>query len=66
MKYRTDLILGEAFHFQDSGLSVLNVCIFIFDGVRVKKKKENSITAQRWNKAFTRILQGPERLAERA
>ena len=42
MKYRTDLILGEAicilifFRFPDSGLSVLNVCIFIFDGVTVK------------------------------
>ena len=35
------------------------VCIFIFDDVTVKKK-ENSITAQKWNKAFTRILQGPE------
>ena len=30
MNYRTDLILGEAFHFQDSGLSVLNGLHFYF------------------------------------
>ena len=41
MKYRTDLILGEAFcififfYFIDSGLSVM-VCNFIFDCVTVK------------------------------
>ena len=42
MKYRTDLILGEAFlyiyllSFPDSGLSVLNGLHFCFDGVTVK------------------------------
>ena len=40
MKYRTDLILGEDFHFQDSGLSVLNGLLFYFDGVTVKNKRE--------------------------
>ena len=42
MKYRRDLILGEAFcififfHFPDSGLSLLNDLRLIFDGVTVK------------------------------
>ena len=41
MKYRRDLILGEAFcvfifsHFPDSGLSQLNDLLLIFDGVTV-------------------------------
>ena len=42
MKYRRDLILGEAlcifilFRFLDSGLSVLNDLHLFFDGVTVK------------------------------
>ena len=42
MNYHTDLIFGEAFcififfHFSDSGISVLTVCILIFDGKTVK------------------------------
>ena len=42
MKYRRDLILGEAFcififfHFPVSGLSLLNDLPLIFDGVTVK------------------------------
>ena len=48
MKYCTDLILGKAFciliffYFPDSRLSVLNDCIFIFDGVTVRA--ENSLS----------------------
>ena len=47
MKYRRDLILGEAFcififfHFPDSGLSLLNDLLLIFDGVTVKTEKRN-------------------------
>ena len=42
MKYRTDLILGEAFcififfYSPDFGLGIFYGCIFIFDGVTVK------------------------------
>ena len=41
MNYHTDLIFGEDFcififfHFSDSGISVLTVCIVIFDGITV-------------------------------
>ena len=44
MKYRRDLILGKAFcifiyfNFPDSGLSLLNDLLLIFDGVTVKRE----------------------------
>ena len=46
MKYRTDLILGEAFcififfHFLDSGISVLNGFDFNFDVVIAKTENK--------------------------
>ena len=46
MKYRNDLILGEAFcififfHFLDSGISVLNGFDFNFDAVIVKTENK--------------------------
>ena len=61
MKYRTDLILGEAFcififfYFLDSGLSVLNGCNFIFDCVTVKTPHRKDI---RRNKHYFELAEG--------
>ena len=49
LKYRTDLILGEAFrvfifsHFPGSGLSVLNGLLFIFESATVKTENTTSV-----------------------
>ena len=62
MKYRTDLILGEAFcififfYFLDSGLSVLNGLQFYFDCVTVKTPHRKDIL--RRNKNYFELAGG--------
>ena len=73
MKYRTDLILGEAFcififfYFLDSGLSVLNGLQFYFDCVTVKtphrkeyiKKKQKLLRVSgRFELSRVRVTEG--------